>query len=352
MKIAFVLPGRGSSGGVRCTSIVATSLRDRGHEVRILYQESNLTFRGWLRSIRDKLFYPDAPDWLEQFEGGILVFDNITTCHFDPDEMIVAVGMAMSAQLAFLNSLPNQKVQYIHGATPWDPVLMKRALSLPMPKIVVANYLTEIVARHHGGEVLAVVHNGVDRDEYFSSVAESQRDGVGVIYSSHPAKDPATILSVIGELSRRRPNVPIRVFSTDRRPKQISPKMYWRFPSLEGAREIYSRSLVWILASMSEGFPAPVLEAMACGCAVVATDCGGTRDMIVDGENGFLVEVGDVKEIVKRVELLLDDTRLRSEIRSKAQETVRQFGWEKCVCEVEGALERVSSARNRQPVEC
>ncbi len=351
MRIVFILPGRGSSGGIRCTSTVASMLLSRGHNVRMLYRRPNATLRDWLRSVRDRIVYSRAPDWLGQFRGRMDAFERITECRFEEDEIIVGVGMAMSAELSCLEAVPNKKVQYIYGATPWDPMLMKRALSLPFPKIVVASYLKEIVANQGTGEILAVVYSGIDPNEYFSSVAESERDGVGVIYSSHPAKDPATILSVIAELSRRRPNVPIRVFSTDRRPRQISRNMYWRFPSLERAREIYSRSLVWILASMSEGFPAPVVEAMACGSAVVATDCGGTSDMIVDGKNGFLVPVGDVKEIVKRVELLLDDTRLRSEMRSKAQETVIQFSWEKCVGEVERGFERVSSARNREPVE-
>lgn len=104
------------------------------------------------------------------------------------------------------------------------------------------------------------------------------------------------------------------------------------------AREIYSKSKVWIVASRSEGFSLPILEAMACGCAVVATDCGGPRDIINDGKNGFLVEVGNVEQIVNRVLLLLGDNSLRKAICWEAERTVTEFSWEKSVDKLEHVL--------------
>jgi glycosyltransferase involved in cell wall biosynthesis len=223
------------------------------------------------------------------------------------------------------------------------------ALALPLPKIVVASYLKEIVASQGAGQVIAVVHNGVDSTDYFPSVPESERNGVGTIYSSHPAKDPGTVISVIERLKFLRPQVPLRVFGGDRRPPQLDSSSYWRYPSVEQAREIYSRSLVWIVGSWSEGFPAPVLEAMACGCAVVATDCGGPKDIIVDGVNGFLVPVRDTQAIIKRAEQILDDP-MRCRICTGAQETISRFTWEKCVCELEAALATTLRRQERAAV--
>lgn len=340
MRIVFALPGRGSSGGVRCTAIMANALLERGHDVRIIYQRQTapIDVMKWLR---DRMVYSGVSDWLDQFKGRVDAFGDIRKCHFDDDEIIVAVGMAMCAELTSVMSLPNRKLQYVHGATPWLPEIREKALKLPLPKIVVASYLKGLVEEIGCGDVLAVINNGIYREEYFTSVPESERDGVGVIYSCHSAKDPETTLAVLEKLSQSRPQLPLRVFSSDKRPPQIEPQYFSRYPSLEQAREIYSRSLVWILASNSEGFPAPVLEAMACGCCVVATDCGGTRDSIVDGENGFIVPVGDVEQIVKKVELLLDDEDLRTRMRCKARKTVEAFTWEKCVHDLEGVLRSI-----------
>ena len=338
MRLVFVLPGRANSGGVRCTSIVAKGLLDRGHDVRILYQAPGLD--GTCREARDRLI--GAQDWLREFPGQIKSFRELSKCSFRTDEIIVGVGMAMSYQVGRLDSLPNPRVQYIHGSTPWDPVLREKTLRLPLPKIVVASYLKELAEKMGEGEVLAVVHNGVDFSAYYGAVSEAERDGVGTIYSSSAPKDPSTVLAVMEELLSSRPEVPVRVFGGSRRPRGLARGIYSKFPSLQRAREIYSRSLVWMLASESEGFALPVLEAMACGCVVVATDCGGPRDLIREGETGFLVPVGDVGKIVERVLMLIDDAKLRERIRNNSLEAVKQFSWEKCVLQLESTLQRVS----------
>ena len=82
----------------------------------------------------------------------------------------------------------------------------------------------------------------------------------------------------------------------------------------------------------------PILEAMACGCAVVATDCGGPRDIIVDGENGFLVEPGNVEQIVNKINLLLIDSKLRQQFMEKSRDTVKRFSWNSSVDRLEKVL--------------
>lgn len=317
------------------TCAMATRLRDRGHDVRVLYK-NGLSIVDSCKALRDRVFYAGAQDWLQQFPGQVDGFRDLAACRFDQDEVIVGVGMSISAEMACLDRVPNPQVQYIHGATPWARNLMHRALSLPLPKIIVASYLEEIISDIGQGEIIALVHNGVDCSEYFPM--NEARDGIGLIYSSHWAKDPETTLAVIERLTRRHPALPIRVFGADRRPQQISPRIYRRYPSIEEARQTYSRSQVWVMSSRSEGFSMPVLEAMACGCCVVATDCGGTRDMIVNAENGFLVPVGDADAIMSKVELLLGNAGLRERMQGRALETARQFDWETSIDKLETAL--------------
>jgi glycosyltransferase involved in cell wall biosynthesis len=350
MKIAFVLPGSGNSGGVRCTSIVAEMLRNRGHQVRILHEKPEFSVLDWAKAARNRILYPATPTWLAQFKGPTVAFKELSGCHFDEGEIIVAVGMIISARMNLLDSLENPKLQYLHGSTPDRLDRRKKAFSLPIPKIAVATYLRDLVEKEGKGEFLGVIHNGIDLGEYFPSVSESLRDGVGTIYGSHPAKDPETVIETLQNLSKARPDVPLRVFSGDRRPRGISRRIYLRQPTVDQARGIYSRSQVWIMASESEGFSMPILEAMACGCTVVATDCGGPKDQIVDGQNGFLVPAGDVERIISRVLLLLDNPGLRIRIQKNALETVRQFTWEKCVDALEATLERLARQHNRQTV--
>lgn len=66
------------------------------------------------------------------------------------------------------------------------------------------------------------------------------------------------------------------------------------------------------LSSVHEGAPITVIESMAAAVPVVATDCGALRDMITDGDEGFLVPVGDVSALAERIAHLAADPALRS----------------------------------------
>jgi glycosyltransferase involved in cell wall biosynthesis len=71
-------------------------------------------------------------------------------------------------------------------------------------------------------------------------------------------------------------------------------------------------SHVGVLSSKAEGFANAILEYMAVGLPVVATDVGGVREAISKGQNGFIVPAGDDAQMAARIiEVLSDDTRAR-----------------------------------------
>ncbi|MCX5636182.1 MAG: glycosyltransferase family 4 protein [Planctomycetota bacterium] len=346
MKISFVLPGRAISGGNRATVIAANGLIERGHQVRLLVCEPKIFSRSKLRNEWLKIRYRGGvDDWLQLLKGSVEYFRDITKCSFEKDELVVAAGLWSCREISRVTNSNIKKVHYIYGSSKWDINLMKAAWSEDVPKLALATHLEAEVKEICGQKVLAVIPNGIDTSEYYPSVPESERDGIGTVFGCTIPKDPETILSVLRRLRQSRPQVPQRVFGASRRPKEMPRKVYARLATVEKTREIYSRSLVWFLASSSEGFSMPVLEAMDCGCAVVATDCGGPRDTIIDGENGFLVEVGNVKQIVDRIKLLLDDAELRWRFVQKSKETVSRFTWDNTVNKLEKVLYSIAEAR-------
>jgi len=345
MRIAFILPGSGRSGGIRNSVVAANQLLARGHHIRIFYRKQPNTLRLMFRSLRNRILYPGRYSWLEVFRGTKIGFHDIGECEFTPDETIVAVGFECSTILSALKSIGNPKVQYLRGMTFWIPEEVERALSFDIPKIVLSSHDRDYIESYSSGSLVEVIPNAVHQYEYYPDNTEKERTGVGTIYSSHPAKDPDTILAILDKLREDLPHIPQYVFSAGCKPKGIPRKNYVRFPSVPKARGIYSRCAVWVLASLSEGFGMPILEAMACGCAVVATDCGGPRDIITDGENGFLVKVGDVDGIVRRVEQLLNDQILRERFVRKSQETVNSFSWENSIGKLEEVLLKISEKK-------
>jgi glycosyltransferase involved in cell wall biosynthesis len=76
---------------------------------------------------------------------------------------------------------------------------------------------------------------------------------------------------------------------------------------------------VFVLSSCSEGMPISVLEAMAAGLPVVATDVGGLREVVEDGVTGFLVPAGDARALGERLAQLEADPALRCELGAAAR---------------------------------
>jgi glycosyltransferase involved in cell wall biosynthesis len=80
---------------------------------------------------------------------------------------------------------------------------------------------------------------------------------------------------------------------------------------------------VFVLPSGNEGTPVTAIEALASGCPVVATRVGGVPDVVTDGEDGCLVEPGDVEGLAARLAQLANDPALRATMGVAGRERMR-----------------------------
>jgi glycosyltransferase involved in cell wall biosynthesis len=85
----------------------------------------------------------------------------------------------------------------------------------------------------------------------------------------------------------------------------------------------YAAFDAFLLTSANEGAPVVAIEAQAAGVPVVATDAGGTRTVVDDGETGYIVSIGDIGALSDRLRRLRDDAELRTELGATGAERMR-----------------------------
>ena len=107
---------------------------------------------------------------------------------------------------------------------------------------------------------------------------------------------------------------------------------------------------VFVLPSLSESFPVTLVEAMACGKTVIASNIPGPSDIIQHGRNGMLFEAGDVRALTGLLESVLREQRLRIELGANARRTVKEgFTFDRIVVMYENALAGTGdNARNTE----
>jgi glycogen(starch) synthase len=93
---------------------------------------------------------------------------------------------------------------------------------------------------------------------------------------------------------------------------------------LVDVRALLKRSDIFLLPSMWENCPYSCIEAMAAGCGIVSSDCGGMPELVADGQNGLLARSGDAESFVRRLDELIEATGLRERLGAAARTTVER----------------------------
>src|SRR5665647_194328 len=101
----------------------------------------------------------------------------------------------------------------------------------------------------------------------------------------------------------------------------------------EKVKALLEQMDVLVVPSWSEGMPTVILEAMACGCAILATNVGAVS-VLVDKQNGWLIEPGSVHQLTKQLNTILEmDRKLLKEKQQQSLLKIQTFTWENIINE-------------------
>lgn len=154
----------------------------------------------------------------------------------------------------------------------------------------------------------------------------------GAKFTRNPFKDVGTLLRTVDRLAERRPSQDIifLALGDDAPPKVLSEAVRVMYVPYQNdphqVAKYYQAADIYLHAARADNFPLAVLEALACGLPVIATDVGGVGEAIQVGETGFLVTQGDDAAMTEVIwSLLTDENRCRAMGQAAAEDAKQHF---------------------------
>jgi glycosyltransferase involved in cell wall biosynthesis len=205
-----------------------------------------------------------------------------------------------------------------------DLELARRAPRLARPILRGARFViaasTELAeaARRLGAQDVRVIPSGVDLPAEVGEEAEPPE----VLYAGRLSAEKGVL-----DLVEAADGIPLVVAGDG--PLRARVPGARGFVPHDALQDLYARAAVVACPSHREGFGVACLEAMAHGRPVVAGDVGGLRDLVLDGETGYLVAPRDVPALRDALERLLADPDLRRRLGAAGRERAgRHFSWD------------------------
>ncbi|PSR27538.1 MAG: glycosyl transferase family 1 [Sulfobacillus thermosulfidooxidans] len=348
LRITFLLPGPPSVpvGGYRVVYTYANYLAERGHQVEVVHAGKLGQFpapqpSSW-RTLRNAWRYwsrikpaiiPPHVSWH--------IFHPRVKLSFLPGEpvnrvmpasdIIVATAWTTAEYVQGYAKEKGEPFYLIQHLETWQGK-DERALAtwhFPFHKIVVSHWL-HAEGTKRGLEDLIHIPIAVDHQLFHPGKSLTRRP-LSILGMYHPApwKGGQDMLVVMTRLHERYPSLPISLFGTGIRPKELPSSIrYVKNPSQAELAVLYRSHAIFVHTSYLEGWALPPAEAMASGCVFVGTDSRGNRDYAIPNVNALLVEPGHIEELFAQISRVIEHEDLRDRLQHEGFNTLQTFTWE------------------------
>ncbi len=331
MDITFLAPCKDLSGGIKVIATYANLLMDRGHNVTVVYPKNQQpvlrTMKRWVIKTMKQQY-----DHLDTFRGRLLAVDIINDDSVPTGDIVIATAWETAEWAMALSEDKGRKFYFVQGHEVWNGQQERvyATLKLPLTKITISSWLQTLLSEISEDHEIALIPNGCDFILNESQALTSHRRyDVGMTYSPIPNKGANIGFSAMQKLAKANPLLKFVIFGSEPPEGDLPPNLeVFVKPSRKRIEQIYRETKVWMSTSYEEGFCLPCLEAMSCGSVVVSTDNKGVRDMIENGQTGYITTPGKISELASRVDFLLKHPDSLSSMQTRSFQKSSQFSWE------------------------
>lgn len=326
MKINIITPHLKISGGVMILVTYAHELSLLGHEVTVI-TNNPIAWRRMLANILKQ-----KPDWMRNYKFNLLRVPEIKEKYLGKADVLMVSSYKNALEVKDFSDKVGRKAylaqhdeRLYHG----QPDEVSRAYRLPFKFIAVSTWIKDWLKKDFNQDAELLI-NTLDKNIFFPREQKRESDTIRILMLHHTYewKGTAEGVNIVNELKKKYKNIKLVMYGA--RQEDVSCDEYHYKPFGIETAKLFSSCDIFLCPSWDEGFGLPSLEAMACGCAVVTYDNGGSRDFAFDGETAMVAGRKDVEDLKNKLEILIKDTEIRKRIVEKGIEFVKNMpDWQK-----------------------
>lgn len=343
MKITFVLPGYclRPVGGAGVVYEYANHLTERGHEVCVVHprfvanRQHNL-FR-WILAQGARLykfFSFKKRKWIKiNALVKMLYVSDLSEKNIPKSDVIVATAWHTAEYISNYSLSKGRKYYLIQHFEAWG-VPEKRVINTwegPFKLILISKWLLN-KAINLGIEKknIAYIPNGFNHEKFkVINPIQNREKCISMMYHRLSWKGSFDGIAALEYVKKIYVELKVIFFGRDVRPLGLPRWIEYKqnLSTDELVRQVFNKSSIFLFPSWGEGSPMPPLEAMACGCALVSTNCTGVNEYVKHEENALLSPVRDVESLQANIIRLLSDDNLRMSIAQNGYKSVQRRNW-------------------------
>lgn len=347
-KITFVLPGTITvpMGGVKVVNRLADLLSQKKYAATLVYPQ-NFEF-GFIHKIREKiknyfdkknnvpqkLYYQPAP------EVDAVVVREISEKYIPDADYVVAVGWQTANPVHSLSALKGEKFYFLQSYEAYFSGASKilETYKLNMHKIALSKWIAREIAKL-GQKVLGPIGNSINREEFFIEDNIEKNNDVLMLYHPAKIKNAKFGIDVLTSLKKQNSDFTATIFSSRQPVHKIPDWINLKIrPEVNQLRRLYNQSKVYFNTSKWEGWGLTPMEAIACGCAVVAVKNNGITEFLKNNENAFIISPKNKLQAVEKINKLLTNNSLREKFINESHKILDNYSENEIVSRFENCL--------------